>query len=274
MDLTLTGELAKHLITMTRKDGKLAEAMAREYLKAVSATEIAAYLLTPDVTLRLLAERLRKNPEQTLRQLQDLAGQQVRRPRGARAGRAKTRGTGKRIRLSQAEVEGLKTKVRSYLGHHPWSNRKQLFGAVTFPSLAVYNRILGELRESGEVRSNGEKSKTVYALRGAKAEKPARAGKVAKRTKAKRGRPAKARGRAKTVRSVKKPAKPAKATKAASKAKATRKRGANARLCPVPGCTNPAAPRFGMLCKEHKDIPAAEREKHFAARRAAKAKAR
>ena len=26
-------------------------------------------------------------------------------------------------------------------------------------------------------------------------------------------------------------------------------------LCPIPGCKNPAAPAFGMVCKEHKDVP-------------------
>jgi hypothetical protein len=26
-------------------------------------------------------------------------------------------------------------------------------------------------------------------------------------------------------------------------------------LCPVPGCTNPAAPVFGMVCSKHKDVP-------------------
>jgi len=27
------------------------------------------------------------------------------------------------------------------------------------------------------------------------------------------------------------------------------------RLCPVPGCKNVAAPVFGMVCAEHKDLP-------------------
>jgi hypothetical protein len=28
-------------------------------------------------------------------------------------------------------------------------------------------------------------------------------------------------------------------------------------LCPVPGCKNPAAPVFGMVCAKHKDLPKA-----------------
>jgi hypothetical protein len=43
-------------------------------------------------------------------------------------------------------------------------------------------------------------------------------------------------------------------------------------LCPVPGCSNPAAPVFGMVCAKHKDLPKTKIKKYRAARRAAKAK--
>ena len=43
-------------------------------------------------------------------------------------------------------------------------------------------------------------------------------------------------------------------------------------LCPVPGCHNPAAPVFGMVCAKHKDVPKAKIKQYRAARRAAKAK--
>jgi hypothetical protein len=43
-------------------------------------------------------------------------------------------------------------------------------------------------------------------------------------------------------------------------------------LCPVPGCTNPAAPVFGMVCAKHKDVPKAQIKKYRADRRAAKTK--
>jgi hypothetical protein len=39
-------------------------------------------------------------------------------------------------------------------------------------------------------------------------------------------------------------------------------------LCPVPGCTNPAAPVFGMVCKDHKDVAKAKIRKYREARRA------
>jgi hypothetical protein len=40
-------------------------------------------------------------------------------------------------------------------------------------------------------------------------------------------------------------------------------------LCPVPGCSNPAAPVFGMVCAEHKDVPREMIKKYRDARRAA-----
>jgi hypothetical protein len=43
-------------------------------------------------------------------------------------------------------------------------------------------------------------------------------------------------------------------------------------LCPVPGCTNPAAPVFGMVCKDHKDVAKSTIKKYREARRAEKAK--
>jgi hypothetical protein len=45
-------------------------------------------------------------------------------------------------------------------------------------------------------------------------------------------------------------------------------------LCPVPGCSNRAAPVFGMVCSKHKDLPKAEIKKHREARRAQKQKAK
>jgi hypothetical protein len=39
-------------------------------------------------------------------------------------------------------------------------------------------------------------------------------------------------------------------------------------LCPVPGCKNPAAPVFGMVCAKHKDVPKAKIKKYRAQRKA------
>jgi hypothetical protein len=38
-------------------------------------------------------------------------------------------------------------------------------------------------------------------------------------------------------------------------------------LCPVPGCKNPAAPVFGMVCKDHKNVAKAKIRKYREARR-------
>jgi hypothetical protein len=38
-------------------------------------------------------------------------------------------------------------------------------------------------------------------------------------------------------------------------------------LCPVPGCKNPAAPAFGMVCREHREIPGAIIKRYRAERR-------
>ncbi len=44
-------------------------------------------------------------------------------------------------------------------------------------------------------------------------------------------------------------------------------------LCPVPGCKNAAAPVYGMVCADHKDVPKAKIRKYREARRAKKVKA-
>ncbi len=43
-------------------------------------------------------------------------------------------------------------------------------------------------------------------------------------------------------------------------------------LCPVPGCNNAAAPVFGMVCKDHRDVPKSQIKKFREARRAEKSK--
>ena len=74
--------------------------------------------------------------------------------------------------------------------------------------------------------------------------------------------PAKRRGRPpKALAAVAAPA-PAKQKKARKKAPL--------QLCPVPGCKNPAAPVFGMVCAKHKDLPKAKIKQFREARRAKK----
>jgi len=47
-------------------------------------------------------------------------------------------------------------------------------------------------------------------------------------------------------------------------------RNAPKQLCVFPGCMNPAAPVFGMVCAKHKDMPKAKIKKYREDRRAAK----
>jgi hypothetical protein len=55
---------------------------------------------------------------------------------------------------------------------------------------------------------------------------------------------------------------------AAGGAGVKRRKKAPIQLCPVPGCTNRAAPVFGMVCSKHKDLPKSEIRKFREARRA------
>jgi hypothetical protein len=277
MDLMLSGEIAKHIFTMTKKDAKLAQAMAQQFLSAIDPGAIAGYLLTADVARRLLAERIKREPERTLRELQALTGGGRPGRRGRTTGRrskgpeaplgqgaaaARGRRGRRRHRMSSEQVAALKEQVRGFLARGRWANRRELSAAVPFPSLAAYNRIMGELRNEGIVRSKGEKSKTVYGIKRG-------GGRAPKAPGLKKGRGKKAKVAA---RKTKAPAKPA--GKAKAKAKAKGVAGAKItkrapRLCPVPGCKNPGAPAFGMMCKVHKDIPKVERDRLFAARREA-----
>jgi hypothetical protein len=50
------------------------------------------------------------------------------------------------------------------------------------------------------------------------------------------------------------------------------RRKAPLQLCPVPGCKNPAAPVFGMVCAKHKDVAKYKIRKYREARKAKKAK--
>lgn len=271
MDLVLTGALAKQILVMAKKDGKLAQTLAEQFLRTIDPATIADYLLSADVAVGLLADRIKKNPEATLRELQALPLGGGRPTKKVAAPRVAAK-RGKRIRLTPGQIEKIKSDVRRFLQQKPWSNRKQISKAAHFPSLAAYNRIMAELRAASIIQSKGEKSKTVYALKGAKAAAVAKPVKPARKVKAKPGKKAKPVTQkpkpGKKAKPVTQKVKKAKVGKAAPK-KAKPRKPAPPRLCPYPNCKNKAAPIFGMMCKEHKDVPKAERDKYFAARRAA-----
>jgi hypothetical protein len=64
------------------------------------------------------------------------------------------------------------------------------------------------------------------------------------------------------------------ASLAADAAARRQRRKGPIQLCPVPGCTNRAAPVFGMVCSKHKDLPKATIKKYRERRRAKKAAAK
>ena len=169
MELTITGDLAKQILTASKKDGRLAEALARQYLGAIDPGAMAAFLLTHDVAMALLAERLKKDPVSTIRALQGLPERHGRAPRSATRRKAgRTTGGRRRKRLTSGEVEQLKAQVKTFLARRGWATRKQLTGAVALETQAIYRRIMGELQQAGDVVSRGEKSKAEYALKGGK----------------------------------------------------------------------------------------------------------
>ena len=73
------------------------------------------------------------------------------------------------------------------------------------------------------------------------------------------------------VVAARRPGRPPKALAALPTFSAPRKK-APKQLCPVPGCKNPAAPVFGMVCAKHKDIAKSKIKKYREDRRAAKGK--
>jgi hypothetical protein len=58
------------------------------------------------------------------------------------------------------------------------------------------------------------------------------------------------------------PGRPPKATAAATAAPATAKKSRPKQLCPVPGCKNLAAPVFGMVCSDHKNVAKSKIKKY------------
>jgi len=77
-----------------------------------------------------------------------------------------------------------------------------------------------------------------------------------------------ARHAVETAFGVKRPGRPPKVSPIAT-GKTSRRKGP-IQLCPVPGCKNPAAPVFGMVCAKHKDLPKTKIKKFREARKAKK----
>jgi cobalamin biosynthesis Mg chelatase CobN len=75
-----------------------------------------------------------------------------------------TGGGPKRRRLNQGQIAELKERIVDYLGSVPAASRKQIIESADIPTPSIYNRVIGELRDTGMVSVEGEKAKAVYFL--------------------------------------------------------------------------------------------------------------
>ena len=77
-----------------------------------------------------------------------------------------------------------------------------------------------------------------------------------------------ARAAVESALGVRRPGRPAKMSPIAIGG--TRRKKAPRQFCPVPGCKNPAAPVFGMVCAKHKDVAKTKIKRYREARKAKK----
>lgn len=182
MELTIKGDTLKSFLTLARTDDQTARALARQWMKELEPDALNAYLLySADVAADLLAQRFTADPESTLTAMRKLPartsplpGKRRGRPPGGtkkttgapKATKARKRGRPrKRRRYTAEEIEGLKTRILGFIAKHPGTTRKQLHDAIDFPSLAIYHRVMGELRDAKQISAKGDRSKTVYNVR-------------------------------------------------------------------------------------------------------------
>ena len=181
MKMPITVSFAREIVREAKDNSKLLSMLAGELAKVVDRDALAEYLLDDEMARQLLAQRLAKAPDRTLSDLERLARGKSVPSNGAAARRAaaprktaakaatapkaaKSGGKGRRHRLTATEVESYKREILDFLSKNPDSNRKAISGAVGLPTPSIYNRLMGELKNSGQVRSQGQKSKTVYTL--------------------------------------------------------------------------------------------------------------
>ena len=72
------------------------------------------------------------------------------------------------------------------------------------------------------------------------------------------------------VHTARKPGRPPKTAIVAAPVATKARKKMPRQFCPVPGCKNPAAPVFGMVCAKHKDVAKSKIKKYREARKAKK----
>jgi hypothetical protein len=174
MEFVLSTEALEALLKKNPK--AMAPSVAKSLLASMAPAAIARVLLNnPDEVLTLLAGRLCKDPKGTLQALQALQAQHdngARPPAGAVVKSGKPGKSGKsgkarakRTRTSAAELTTLQGQVVAYLKRHASSSRKDICGAVTFPSPLVYLRVMHLLVKAKKVKASGARRLRTYSAR-------------------------------------------------------------------------------------------------------------
>ena len=73
MNLTIEGDLAKHLTALLKQDAVLARSFAQQWLTKIAPKALRAYLLNQDTATDLLVQLLQAEPKKTLEDLEKLA---------------------------------------------------------------------------------------------------------------------------------------------------------------------------------------------------------
>jgi hypothetical protein len=162
MHLTLTPDVLNTFADQLADNPKIAQTLAQHFLANSDKLAMANYLLADGVAFELLTQRLQEKPKRTLAEVATLGQVPV---KGRRSRPKKVRPKARRQRLATEQSNELKQQVVVFLKANPGSTRKQIGEAVSFPSAAVYNRIIGELKAGGVVVQKGKRGKAVYGVK-------------------------------------------------------------------------------------------------------------
>lgn len=149
MQLTLTSAISEQI-----------KAIASHLLESTDKMVMANFLLADGTALDLLINKLMHNPDETLKALSNGASEAPKKKRGR--GRPKK---GSRPRLSEDEFGKLASKTFAFIKKNPESMRKDIESKVSFPSYAIYKKVIDSLKEQKLIKQKGEKALTSYSAR-------------------------------------------------------------------------------------------------------------
>lgn len=178
MDIELSGNVAKQVIALSQEDIQLAESFAKQIMDRADRAALVAYLITDNILLNLLAEKIKVDPVKVLKEIQAIPPRTTdtgnERSTQTTKGKMKSKATKKKPHASSKSIQRkrlgseskrlLMSQLLDYLGRSPGSSRKQIRSEVRFTSTSTYNRTMAEAQEQGWVVSKGNKAMTVYFL--------------------------------------------------------------------------------------------------------------